>query len=40
MTQEDSPRLIHRIQRKEQAFGFLLIGACLCAGLLIAMVLI
>lgn len=40
MTQEDSQRLIHRIHRKEQEFGLLLICACLCAGVLISMVFI
>jgi len=40
MTHEDSLQLMSRIQRREQEFGFLLIGACLCAGILIAMVLV
>lgn len=39
MTQEDSQRLMRRIQRREQEFGYLLISACICASILIAIML-
>ena len=40
MTYEDSQRIMRRIKRKEQEFGYILILASLCAGAIIAYVLL